>query len=200
MTKLLAYNELSRSDPVDPMEFSEFYANNPNGRFLFSLKSYMLKQVDLVRRDAYNEIKKGDVVKGIRQLMGLSLALSLSGMAAEDVKDVLLGREINFSISDIPLNMFKTFGWSEYVSRKAFGKVKPTVSNPTGASSKKAKLFTALGSVLAPPVPYDALDNIWNKDPEGLRNIPVIGPFIFEYYKNKHKTAAEIRREARTLK
>lgn len=198
-TKALAYTELSRSDPIDPLEFSQFYADNPNGRNLLALKSYMMKQVDLIRRDAYNEIKAGNRAKGIKNLAALSLALGISGMAGQDLKDVMLGRPIKFRLSDIPLNMLKTFGWSEYASRKATGSAIPTRKNPTGQSKAKAQLFQTVGETLAPPIPYQAMDDLWNRDPRAVAMIPVVGRFLAEYYKNKNMTKAERTKKAQQL-
>lgn len=198
-TKALAYMELSRSDPIDPLEFSQFYADNPNGRNLLALKSYMLKQVDLIRRDAYNEIKSGNKAVGIRNLAALSLVLGLSGMAGQDLQDVMLGRKIKFRLSDIPMNMLKTFGWSEYQSRQAMGSTQPTKKNPTGSSKAKQKLFQTVGETLAPPVPWQAMDDLWNRDPHAVYMIPVVGRFLAEYYKNKYKTKAQKTREKNQL-
>lgn len=198
-TKALAYMELSRSDPIDSLEFSQFYADNPNGRNLLALKSYMMKQVDLIRRDAYNEIKAGNRAKGIKNLATLSLVLGVSGMAGQALQDVMLGRKIKFGLSDIPLNMLKTFGWSEYASRKATGSAIPTVKNPTGTSKAKAQLFQTVGETLAPPIPYQALDDLWNRDPRAVAMIPVVGRFLAEYYKNKNMTKAERTKKERQL-
>jgi len=198
-TKALAYMELSRSDPIDSLEFSQFYADNPNGRNLLALKSYMIKQVDLIRRDAYNEIKTGNRAKGIKNLAALSLALGVSGMAGQDLKDVMLGRPIKFRLSDIPLNMLKTFGWSEYASRKATGSAIPTRKNPEGTSKAKGQLFQTVGEVLAPPIPYQAMDDLWNRDPRAVAMIPVVGRFLAEYYKNKNMTKAERTKKAQQL-
>lgn len=198
-TKALAYQELSRSDPIDPLEFSQFYADNPNGRNLMALKSYMLKQVDLIRRDAYDEIKNGNRAKGIKNLAALSLVLGISGMAGTDMQDVMLGRKIKFRLSDIPLNMIKTFGWSEYASSQAFGSTYATRKNPTGASKAKGKLFQTVGEAIAPPIPYQAMDDIWNRDPRAVAMIPIVGRFLAEYYKNKNKTPAQKTKEAERL-
>lgn len=198
-TKALAYMELSRSDPIDSLEFSQFYADNPNGRNLLALKSYMMKQVDLIRRDAYNEIKTGNRIKGIKNLATLSLVLGISGMAGQDLKDVMLGRPIKFRLSDIPLNMLKTFGWSEYASRKATGSAIPTRKNPEGKSKAKGQLFQTVGEVLAPPIPYEAMDDLWNRDPRAVAMIPVVGRFLAEYYKNKNKTKAQRTKERERL-
>lgn len=198
-TKALAYGELSRSDPIDPVEFSQFYADSPNGRSLLALKSYMMKQVDLMRRDGYNEIKKGNRARGIKNLAALGLTLGLSGMATQDIKDFLLGRPIKHHASDLFTNMIKTFGWSEYASRKAFGETKPTRKNPTGKSKAKGQLFQTVGEAIAPPIPYQAMDDLWNRDPRAVAMIPVFGRFLAEYYKNKNKTPAQRRKEANEL-
>ena len=198
-TRALAYGELSRSDPIDPVEFSEFYANNPNGRTLMALKSYMLKQMDLIRRDAYNEIKKGNRAKGIKNLAAIGIVLGLSGMATKDLQNFMLGRPIKHHPSDLFVNMLKTFGWSEYASRKAFGETKPTRKNPTGASKAKGELFQTVGEAIAPPIPYEAMDAIWNRDPKAVAMIPVVGRFLAEYYKNKNKTPAQRKKEAQEL-
>jgi len=183
-TKALAYLELSRSDPIDAFEFSQFHADNPNGRLMLALKSYMIKQLDVSRRDAYNLIKQGRRARGLYNLTAIGLVLGLNGVAGQDIANFLLGRPITFSAADIPMNMLKTFGWSEYNSKQAFGPDKLKNGKP---SSQKSKLFETVGEVIAPPVPWRAMDDLWNRDPHALSSIPVVGRFLAEHYAKKKK-------------
>jgi len=54
----LAY-ELADVQPFNLINASQAYANNPDLRILYMLKSFTLKQYDIVRKDIYNEAKKG---------------------------------------------------------------------------------------------------------------------------------------------
>ena len=75
------FAELSRSQPISRIEMPQAYLDHPDGRFMYQLKTFMLKQADVVRRDAIDEMRKGNVVKGMKALGSLSILYAMSGMA-----------------------------------------------------------------------------------------------------------------------
>lgn len=112
------FTELSNMQPITKLEMPQKYLENPNGRFLYMLRTFMLKQADIVRRDAYNEIKAGNTRKGVGNLLRFGVALGVGGATADMVKDWLMGREVDFDAKDIPLNIMKTFMWTQYMTDK----------------------------------------------------------------------------------
>ena len=125
------FTELSDMQPITKLEMPQKYLEAPNGRFMYMLKTFMLKQADIVRRDGYNEIKKGNVRAGVSNLLRYGVALGVGGATADMVKDWMLGREVNFDSKSVMENVYKTFLWSRYVADKAEkdGFVKSFVEN-----------------------------------------------------------------------
>jgi len=116
--KSLLFSELSNTQPITKLEVPQAYLNHPNGRILYQMKTYMLKQIDVVRRDAYQEIAKGNYVKGARNLVGLAAALSLANIPGDLVKDMLAGRPIDLDKIDYVENLLQNFGINHYTMGK----------------------------------------------------------------------------------
>ena len=182
--KQLMWAELARSQPISRSEVPAAYLNHPNGRFAYMFKSYMLKQADVLRRDSFQEIKKGNRAKGVANLMRYGILMGSAGASATMVQDFMSGRDIediikDASWDDIPKNLLKTFGYSDYV-----------LSTAAGGSPVKAGF-----DIVVPP--YDLFDRVWPfqfseedgmefKDPEKLEkaiaNIPAAGKMYYLWF------------------
>jgi len=160
--RALLFSELSDFQPISKLEVPQGYLDHPNGRVMYMLKTFMIKQFDVVRRDAYNEIKTGNRAKGIKNLTAYAATLGLAGATADMVKDWLMGRPISFEAGDIMENVLKTFGWSEYVRDKA----------------KKEPTKAIINSVLPP---FQMMDQILTTDPKAVQYIPIIGKLYYNW-------------------
>jgi len=116
--KSLLFSELSNAQPITKLEVPQAYLDRPNGRILYQMKTYMLKQIDVVRRDAYQEIAKGNYVKGARNLVGLAAAMSLANIPGDIVKDMLSNRPVNLDKIDYVENLLQNFGINHYTMGK----------------------------------------------------------------------------------
>ena len=114
--KFFAFNELSDVQPISLSELPEKYLNSKNGRLLYMLKSFTLKQLDLVRNRVIGEWKKGNKLDAVKQAGLLAGYLSTANMGTQAVKDLMLGREVY--ADDIPDKalwaLIGGFGMSEY--------------------------------------------------------------------------------------
>lgn len=125
--KSLLFSELSDAQPISKMEMSPAYLDNPNGRILFQMKTYMLKQMDIIRRDGYQEIAKGNYVRGAKNLVGLASAMALSNIPGDVIKDWMSGRDASLDKIDYTEALLKNFGISRYTLDKlGEGKLKDT--------------------------------------------------------------------------
>jgi hypothetical protein len=185
LTDMYAFSTLAKVQPITKMELPQMYADLPNGRVIYMLKSFMLKQIDLYRNDAFNKIfKEGKKKEGLSNLARLTMTLGIAGASTEWVKDYLMsfidGREVQddpkeFLTSDVPMNVLKTFGWSEYTIDKF----------KTGAVGE------SLGGIVLPPFAiFDDLtkDSIAEMDGDdetessqrSLNFIPVVGKLFYQ--------------------
>jgi len=165
--RLYLFAELSRFQPISKLEVPKAYLNNPNGRVLYMLKTYMLKQMDLVRRDSLQKVQEGKIKEGMTNLTKLAITLGGAGATTEAVRNWILGREDEFELSDVPANFLKTMGWSQYVIDKA----------------RKGEPIQAIAGTVAPP--FKVWDDIITRDKDADRYIPLIGPLIHEMNKEE---------------
>ncbi len=188
LVRSVAFAELSRTQPITRLEMPQAYLDNPNGRLLYQFKTFMLKQMDVFRRDAYNEIKKGNVAKGIKNLVSFATVLGISGASTSQIQNWIRGRDSDLKASDIPLNALKTFGMSEYILDHMMGVSKEEAearrdAGEAGARTTKAEPLQTVAGMIMPPAKM--FDEIVRADPNALRYIPIVGPTLLENYKKQ---------------
>lgn len=190
LVRSIAFAELSRTQPITRLELPQAYLDNPNGRVLYQFKTFMIKQIDLARRDVYNEMKAGNIKKGAKNMAELGVVLGMAGASTGMIKDFMLGKDVDFKASDIPLNMLKTFGLSQYFMDQAFGVSKEDAKNRREdgdeyARAQKAKPLAALVGTFTPPAKM--FDEIISGDAKAIRYIPFVGPYLYEQQQQKKK-------------
>ena len=127
------------------------------------LKTFMEKQFDIVRRDVWDEAKKGNLGQALKNATTYALVLGISGASTDVVKDWLMGRDPHFSGTVVLENVLKTFAWSSYVRDKA------AQGHPVEA---------LIGTVLPP---YKMMDDVIRRDPKAVRYVPIIGRLYYEW-------------------
>lgn len=172
-----AFNELSDVQPISSLEMPQAYLENPNGRILYSLKSFTLKQLDVARRDVVQQWKRGSKTQAIKNASALAGYMAASGVAVQTVKDLLLGREVE--PDDLPENalwaLAGVYGINKYVSDKYLS---------------KGNVKEAAVNMLAPATPiidavFQAPFELAEEDPnleKYMRNIPVVGPMFYNWF------------------
>jgi hypothetical protein len=120
--KAMAINELSNLQPITNSELAVAYLANadPTTRLLYMLKSFTVKQYDLVRREIYNKIKEGKYIEAARMTVALGSAWAVAGASINTVKDLLLNREVR--PEEIPnsalWSLLGIFGINKYTSER----------------------------------------------------------------------------------
>ena len=114
------FDQLSDFQPLTRAEMPEKYLSNPNGRLFYTLKTFTIRQFDALRRESFAEMRKGNVVKGLKNLTHLALFWATMGTTVDAMKDLVLGRE--FDPGDLAMeNALKVFGvtrWSIYQAQE----------------------------------------------------------------------------------
>lgn len=162
LTTELAFRELSDAQPVTKVEMPQFYLDHPNLRFGFALKSFMIKQVNLIKRRGVREIARGNFREGVGFLTRYALMAGAAGATMDWVVKSLLGRDADTDWSTIPFNALKNFGLSEYVIDKM----------------RQGKGKEALLAFATPPV--DPIMKILSADPEAVRYFPLVGRLFYD--------------------
>lgn len=144
-TKFVLFNELADLQPIALSEMPEWYLKHPNGRMLYVLKSFTLKQMDVLRNDAYNEIKQGNRIKGTKNLARYATLFTMAGLSTDQVKNWMLGKDDEEIPPQVISNLIKIAGLSDYAVKK-------------GLNGRASDM---VNSILLPP--YAAgVDPIWS--------------------------------------
>jgi hypothetical protein len=152
--KYFLFNELADVQPVTLSEFPQAYLNNPNHRILYMLKSFTIKQIDVVRRNVVQEYAKGNKGTAIKNAALLSAYLSTANTGTQYAKDLLLKRDIK--AEDIPdramWNLLSVYGLNRYTTDRYIsnGDWKGAVTNLiTPATPIIDSIFSLGGEVLS---------------------------------------------------
>ncbi len=168
LTDSYVFSRLSDAQPVSKAEMPEAYLKHPNGRILYQLKTYLVKQTDVVRRDVYKEIASGDpvrIARGVKNLLALGMVYALANAPGDVVKDILSGREVHFPDSlDLLENVFQTFGFNRYTQeRLSQGRIVET------------------GQQIATP-PMRVIEDVAEGKERAIAYAPLVGRPIYDRY------------------
>ena len=118
--KYFLFNELADVQPIALSEFPQGYLDNPNHRILYMLKSFTIKQIDVVRRNVIQEYAKGNKGTAVKNAALLGAYLSTANTGTQYAKDILLGRDVK--AEDIPdramWNLLSVYGINRYTTDK----------------------------------------------------------------------------------
>lgn len=168
------FSRLAKTQPITLSEMPEQYLQMKGGRLAYSLKTFFVKQLDVLREDILKKLSKRDTTKeGVQNAIRFAMLFGGGTAAVNTTKDIMLGRpvEISDELMDVALQMVG-------VSRYAIYKGK----------SDGATGFIA--AVLAPPMPIvneafkvlasdDKEKALEKQSQEVVRYIPVVGKDLY---------------------
>ena len=100
--KLLLFTELSGSQPITLIDYPVPYLQAPNGRLFYSLKSFGLKQLELINDTIINQAKKGNYATAGKNALAYAAVVGLGNATIQETKNWMQGRE--FQIDRVPDN------------------------------------------------------------------------------------------------
>jgi len=179
--KSFALNELAEVQPISKMEVPELYAKAGNWRVFYMYKTFVLKRLDILRREGYNEIKAGvksgdkqRILKGIARLFWLGLMFMLADSSMDAVKDFIKGKPLdkteNYVIDNL-LQMMMASKYSTYkLTREGLGSfLKGNIALPVSNIDAAVKDLMTL------------MDEDSEKGSEFARRIPWVGDMYYWY-------------------
>jgi len=148
LSKYVLWNDLSRAQPIALSQMPKWYLEHPKGRMLYMLKTFTVKQFDLMRREAFQKIARGQVTEGTKNLLTFGLMFTGANAGVDQVKNWIRGKDVDFD--DVVIaNLYRNLGTSKYVVDKYGDK---------GAQG----VWDAAVDVITPPVsaPLKSLDKV----------------------------------------
>ena len=174
--KFHAFTELSDLQPISMSELPQKYLDMPNGRLLYMLKTFQIKQWDVVRRNIMHEYSHGSKKKAVKKAGALALYLSAFGVSTQAIKDSILLRDPD--LENMPGNamwgLLSMYGLNKYnLDQLSYDKdVGEYISKLFLPALPMFNAALALGMA-----PFE--DN--PKLSRHLRSIPGIGPFAYNW-------------------
>lgn len=175
--KYFLFNELSDVQPVTLSEFPQAYLENPNHRILYMLKSFTLKQIDVVRRNVVQEYAKGNKKEAVKNAALLAAYLSTANTGTQYAKDLVLGREVK--AEDIPdramWNLLSVYGINRYTTDRYLsnGDWKGAVINTIAPATPIIDSAFSLGEELLEDDP-----NVEKL----IKPVPVVGNLVYNWF------------------
>jgi len=190
------FSVLSDYQPISLAEMPLLYQKMRNGRIIYTLKTFTIKMLDAFRREGFDQMARGNVRRGVWQLMRLAAIFWMANVPVDWIKDWIYGRQSR--LTDVMVdNLFKLSGLTRY--NLYFIRENPSAMGV-------AKIFM-------PPLPfieypltdtfkfYDALskgDDFTWRDMESVRVIPFVGKEIYWHEgKGAEKIEKRVRKEIR---
>jgi hypothetical protein len=143
LTRFFAFNELSEMQPVSMSEMPLKYLEAGNGRIMYALKSYNIKAINVIYRESVHNWRFSKTpagkAKAARDVGRLILLMTMAGATADELKDLLLGKDAGTFSENVQDNLLKIAMMSRYTLDQ-------------GVS--KGLFSTLLTDTLAPPLGF----------------------------------------------
>ena len=173
--KLLLFNQLSDVQPISLSEMPVQYLKNPNGRILYALKSFAIKQLDIMRRDFAGQLAKGNYKEGFTNLGNYAMSIGLAGGAVGTARDILQTKELRPEQFDdkvfetwMSLLFLNKYTRDRYLAEGEVGQAVLGIVTPASLN------IADQGGKALQDILFEA-DNDPEKFNSALKNIPVIG-------------------------
>ena len=151
------FQRLADQHPITLDEMPMFYIKHPMGRTLYALKSFTIKQMDLLRKRTLDQIAKGVETNNVGMILdgmkdSLKYAIMFGGgtMGINQLKDWILGREVEFSDQAVGAAM-QLFGLSRFHIERTRRIIK---------SNKSSEEMLKIGGGLLPPALTILMDSV----------------------------------------
>lgn len=176
MVKLHSYNVVSEGQPTSALQMPEVYSTNPNGRFMYALKSFGLRQLNRIYTDARELANKGKKKEAAMKVGAFATFVIGAGASMDMMRDMMVGKAVD--INDVP-DYF-----AEGVLRQMFTSVYALEKASSG------NVTDLIANAIAPPVTWvnDAGKDMFNFAlgtenyvPKFPKNAPLIGKFYDLY-------------------
>ena len=200
--RVLMWSGLNDIQPLSTSSLPQGYHNHPTGRMFYTLQSFALKQLDLIRRSVVHEWQKGNKAQASTALASYMM---ITGASQYGINEV---RKAAFSGWADPIDM-----QPEDLTSGMLWHILSTVSVGKGSKYNTERAFSGMGgglgdmasSVIPPLGIYEAAatdvaniltkdwdeDNMRFTDMASVRAIPVIGDSLYMLFGSGYENRAE---------
>ena len=174
-----AFNELSDIQPISLLENPQMYLDHPDSRILYALKTFTLKQYDIVRKNVVQEYAKGNKAKAIKQAFLIASYMMAANVGTGAIKDFLQGKDPELD-DVIPSKsiwaLLGVFGFNKYGIERYFLGGKPSEWGINTLMPATPIIDAVLGL---------SIDTAIKEDPnyeKYMRAVPLVGPLLYNWF------------------
>jgi hypothetical protein len=178
--QLMLWNNLTEYQPISLSQMPIEYLKMKNGRIFYALKTFGVKQLDLLRRDIVQNFANGNKAQATKNLAAYLMIVPAANMTVQEARNMLLQRE-PLEPEDIPdavaESLLRTFFLNEYMLNR-YGKNGEIATMAVSTVTPPIQLWDDLGKTLLSggrSILEGDLDEI---DPAILKHTPLFGNLI----------------------
>ena len=93
--KLMLWHELSGVQPISLSEMPQKYLEHPDGRVLYMLRTFTIKQFDFMRREIFNLARKGKNLEAATAAAKFAGLFIIANASIDAFRDFMQGKEID---------------------------------------------------------------------------------------------------------
>jgi len=182
LTELYMFHELSNTQPISLLEMPKKFLDVPNGRIMYSLKSFGLKQLTLIHNNIIKRAKGGDKIGATKEALKYAAFIGIAGGTVDEAKGLMSGQE--FKVSDLPDHILNNLTSLFFLNKYALGDI------------QKGDLTAFAGDLVVPPVPpvEAALKQVFGDKKEEvfgepsttgtadlMKTMPIVGRVLYDW-------------------
>ena len=167
--KLMLWNELSDVQPISLSEMPLKYLQSPNGRVLYTLRTFTVKQLDFMRKQIVDEYKSGNRMGAMKNMAKFTTLFVAANSTVDAAKDFVKGKDIDIE-DHIVDNVWTLAGLNKYTFKEA----------------KSKGLGSAAIQFVAPPLNvYDDITRGFDDPKRWFNLMPPYGKLIHNWSKSE---------------
>ena len=141
--ELYLWHTLSEVQPISMSEMPLNYLKAKNGRLAYALKSFALKQLDVMNRNIYQEFQKGNHAEATKQLLAYTAVTGGATLLTDEVRNAIM------TLGEDPIELD-----AHNIPRELVGHLLGNVGfmNKYSLQASGGDLTKAIGSGLLPPL------------------------------------------------
>lgn len=183
-TKLLLWNELSGSQPISLSDMPQAYLAAPNGRIFYQLKSFTLKQIQLIQDSVIDEARKGNYKQAGKNAVAYTVIVGGGQSVVQEARNALKGR--GFDPERIPDHaqnyMLSMMGASKF-SKEQFSdlRFKDAITSMASPAILSVAEFAEDSAQIIRELSAEGYD--WSEvDKRNFRRFPGIGDMYYNFF------------------
>ena len=180
LVKSVLFADLAKIQPISIMEMPGAYIRNPDWRMAYTLRTFSIKFVNLLRRQMVDDFRKGHVTRGLTKAFALYSMHTVAETGVEVVKRTLIDMDPDEAAKLDEIAIDKALQATGVFSRYSFTDTTNPLSSAAAALLPVASVYDPHASIgiklsLGQDISDDLTGRAW-------RRFPIIGPLIEPWY------------------